>query len=729
MIQKIQLHNVATYSAPVSMQPLAINFCYGNNGSGKSTLANVISGEIVGHDCSVSWARDKLSVLIYNKAFVESKFSERIGGIFTLGEESKDALDFIANKKLELETIDRGITRLTNTRTDLEQQKQQAKSSFERTCWAIQQEHGAKFAEALTGHRGSKEKFSKQCLELYSDTDKNSPPDINTIQELYAASYSVQKEQYSEIQLIDVNSVLTSEINELLNKRITGSTHTSIGMFIEYLQNSDWVKQGISYADNAQGKCPFCQQIIPENICQELSNFFDESYEKDCNMLAEFGQQYSQKMTWLLERMQTVIQANLPILEYDLFRLEVEKMAVIIESNKKKIADKITSPGTEVILKSLSNSLLRLNSLIVLFNEKISRNNEIVKNQAQNQEKCKTKIWNFFIYELREIIAQYQRKIAHLDIGIKKISEKLGQENAKMTSISSQITEKEKTLTSVLPTVNEINAILERFGFTGFKLAENPDISGTYKIIRPDGANAKKTLSEGEHNFIAFLYFFHLVYGSFERSGIAQDKVVIIDDPISSLDSNVLFIITTLVKTLINDCLENKHGVKQIFVLTHNIYFHKEITFRGSRKEYPPTQTAYWIIRKKENSSVIDRFSKNPIQTSYQLLWADLKDIEGIQRATVFNSLRRILEYYFNIIGGLDYEDCIRKFDGQDKIICNALLASINDGSHFISDDFVMCYESDALENYLRVFHLIFDKMGHESHYNMMMQRGNISDA
>ena len=103
-------------------------------------------------------------------------------------------------------------------------------------------------------------------------------------------------------------------------------------------------------------------------------------------------------------------------------------------------------------------------------------------------------------------------------------------------------------------------------------------------------------------------------------------------------------------------------------------------------------------------------------------MWADLADTESTQRVTIFNTLRRILEYYFNIIGGLDYEKCINEFDGQDKIICKALIASINDGSHFISDDFVMCYESDTLENYLRVFRLIFDKMGHENHYKMMMR-------
>lgn len=340
--------------------------------------------------------------------------------------------------------------------------------------------------------------------------------------------------------------------------------------------------------------------------------------------------------------------------------------------------------------------------------------------------KCQSELWRFFAHELREVIGQYQKKISGLNKGKKELEEKRLCEETKQREILRLIEEKEETLTSVLPTVTAINSILERFGFTGFKLAENVEVKGTYKILRPNGMDAKKTLSEGEHNFISFLYFFHLVYGSFERIGTMQNKIVIVDDPISSLDSNVLFIIKTLVKTILTDFIEGNHGIRQVFVLTHNVYFHKEITFCGSRSQYPATRTAYWIIRKKENASVIDRYDKNPIQTSYELLWTELKDTENSQRVTIFNTLRRILEYYFNIIGGLDYEKCINEFEGQDKIICNALIASINDGSHFISDDFVMCYESDSLANYLRVFRLIFDKMGHISHYNMMMKESEM---
>ena len=161
-----------------------------------------------------------------------------------------------------------------------------------------------------------------------------------------------------------------------------------------------------------------------------------------------------------------------------------------------------------------------------------------------------------------------------------------------LSEVEKEIAKKEASLTSVIPTVNAINDILTAFGFDGFYLSENPEAKGTYKIVRPSGENACSTLSEGEYNFITFLYFFHLAYGSHDLTGILSDRVIVIDDPVSSLDSSVLFIVTTLMRQMLTDCLERNNGIRQVFVLTHNIYFFREVTFRGSRTEYPPTRTS-----------------------------------------------------------------------------------------------------------------------------------------
>ena len=76
-------------------------------------------------------------------------------------------------------------------------------------------------------------------------------------------------------------------------------------------------------------------------------------------------------------------------------------------------------------------------------------------------------------------------------------------------SQNSAIKTLEKDATSIQPTIDAINDLLKSFGFTGFCLAKS-EKERFYKIQRPDGTNAKETLSEGEKTFITFLYFYHL---------------------------------------------------------------------------------------------------------------------------------------------------------------------------------------------------------------------------
>jgi wobble nucleotide-excising tRNase len=143
----------------------------------------------------------------------------------------------------------------------------------------------------------------------------------------------------------------------------------------------------------------------------------------------------------------------------------------------------------------------------------------------------------------------------------------------------------------------------------------------------------------------------------------------------------------------------------------------------GRGKTWKKDDVAFLIIKKINNlSQIICHDNENPVKTSYELLWSELNDLKSSQRITIFNTLCRILEYYFNVIGGVEYEQCINMFDGEDKIICKSLIACINEGYHFSTDDFVMQYESSAINNYIRIFILIFFKMGHINHYKMMMK-------
>jgi wobble nucleotide-excising tRNase len=733
MIREIYINNIATYINPVSIYPRKINFCYGSNGSGKTTLSNILGQNSSSANCSVTWEDGKkLPVLVYNKKFVEDNFVENktINGIFTLGQDSKEAQEFISEQRKEANDCAKLVEIHTRSKDKLKEEVDRLTSDLEEACWAVQQKYGAKFSEALSGYRGSKKIFRTKCLQEYANIDEENLPALKDIEQLYTAAFSKERVAYSFYKEIDTASLSKNEKCFLLGKRISGSAETPIGKFIEFLQNSDWVKEGIGYASKSQGKCPFCQQTLPAIVQQDIESFFDEAYKKECALVRDFERQYESFTVTLLSQLKNISDNPILLLDYELFRSEVEVLSAVIDANKKIIQNKIASPATEVAIESIEPLLKRINTIIAGYNAEIKKNNDIKQNQFNEKERCQKLLWQYIIYELRISIQQYQKNCDGKMRGITALNNKIKEQSEQETIHKNLIADKEEALTSVIPTVNAINSILKRFGFDGFELAENPSEKGTYKIIRSDGSNAKKTLSEGEYNFITFLYFYHLVYGSKDKTDIATDKVVVIDDPISSLDSNALFIISTLVRTLLTDCMDEDKGIKQIFILTHNVYFHKEVSFLGSRKKYPTTITAYWVVKKTNNISHIVFYEENPIQTSYELLWAELKDANNHQRITVFNTLRRILEYYFNIIGGMDYEKCIDQFEGEDKIICKALISCINDGSHFISDDFVMCYESKTVENYLRVFKLIFEKMDHGSHYRMMMgQSDNVLEA
>lgn len=125
-------------------------------------------------------------------------------------------------------------------------------------------------------------------------------------------------------------------------------------------------------------------------------------------------------------------------------------------------------------------------------------------------------------------------------------------------------------------------------------------------------------------------------------------------------------------------------------------------------------------MSKRNEISSIKEYNKNPIETMYQSLWEELKD-ENINNKTCCNTMRRILEYYFNIIGSKSYEKAINEFEGNDKIICKSLISYINDSSHYINEGIDIILDDDMVKKYKKVFREIFYRLGHGEHYNMMM--------
>lgn len=727
MINKIQISNIATYKSISIIEPKNINFIYGGNGTGKTTLSRLIADEKVSSTSNIEWTNpEHEKVVCYNRDFIEHNFSEdkALPGIFTLGSESIDIQKEINNKK---EEQDKYINQKTNEKKSYDQLIEKRNELNDKTkdkCWEIQVKFGAEFADALIGYRASKEKFFDKCLSFYSDNyDENlKKTEYEYIKETYRAAYTKEAEQVNEYNNLDLSEINNLDNFKLLSEVITGKSNTPIGTFIQFLNSSDWVKQGIEYAKKANGKCPYCQRDLPNDIVEQISDFFNKEYENNCVSLSNFQTRYISFISNIKNELEKITNNKYDFLKYEEFDLLLDQLSTISNSNIIAIQSKIETPSKIISIKPLQEILNKINKIIDDFNGIIKNNNAILADQNKAKKQCQLLVWHFFINQINDTLSDYNKQLSGLNKGIKNIDAHINQLNQNIRDCDAKIKEKESKLTSVIPTVIAINKILEGLGFTNFSLAENNDKPGTYLIIRPDGTDASRTLSEGEHNFISFLYFYHLCFGSQTNTGITNDKILVIDDPISSMDSNALFIIATMVKSIIQNCRKNERGIKQIFILTHNVYFHKEITFLGSRETFSKNEVAYFIIRKKDEESHIVFFSENPIKTTYEILWDELRHPSESSVKSVFNTMRRILEHYFQVIGEINYEECVNLFSGEDKIICRSLIAFINDGSHSIFDDLVVTFDETSLENYLRVFKLIFERLHHIDHYNMMMR-------
>lgn len=353
-------------------------------------------------------------------------------------------------------------------------------------------------------------------------------------------------------------------------------------------------------------------------------------------------------------------------------------------------------------------------------NAAVAEHNRAVDDIGNQRANLTAEIWKCLLEEAKGVLDAYHSSKSAVDAAISGIEAGLTTKRVDLNTAQQTLHDLEKRITSVQPTVTEINALLASFGFRGFKLATAGDQGNLYEIVRLDGSNAVRNLSEGEKTFITFLYFYHLIRGSVSESGMTSNRVIVFDDPVSSLDSDILFIVSSLIKRVFELSHAQNSLIRQVFVLTHNIYFHKEVSFDPDRKRELRAHETFWIVKKIDDVSTLESFDHNPIKTSYELLWCEVRN-ENRSNLTIQNTLRRILENYFKILGNMDKDKITEKFEGREKVICASLFSWVNDGSHSAYDDLYVSSDDATVEAYLGVFRRIFEETGHTQHYHMMM--------
>ena len=311
----------------------------------------------------------------------------------------------------------------------------------------------------------------------------------------------------------------------------------------------------------------------------------------------------------------------------------------------------------------------------------------LVYNKDFREESLKETIPGVYTLGDKKMVEDAETELASLRKSIKecqRIYDQLVEESKKKRTPAN---ETEEAIGAAKSGLDSINEALRLNGYTGFSIQPSGKKHGEFQIQREDGSYVRNTLSEGEATIITFLYFIQMVEGNIGGESSAGKKVVVIDDPICSLDYISIALVSTLTNALIEKARKCENGIEQVFVLTHNTSFHKQISV-----EQPKNKTSYWKLYKKDGVSRVAAFGgDNPVRNDYQAMWDKLLD-EGSDETDVEkkNLMRRIIETYFLQYGGMDWEQ-------------------LYDGEQMVDWD-------------MEKFRGIFEKMGHLSHYEMMVR-------
>ncbi len=751
MIKKIVIKNVASFdNEGVTLDDLKkVNFIYGGNACGKTTISRVLSCKDIQHDfpqCKVEWEGEPLQVVTYNKEFRNDNFREaNIPGVFTLGHASVEAIEEIERMSKERAGYSRAIEVAVANIGARNAEIEELNSSRQEQLWKGVYKKNEEFKQCLRGFL-YKNTFEAKILEVIRTGLPSPLPDPEDLRRRYQFLFSGGGAP-SKKAIIPESSDIVSSLLEITDdaiwkRRIIGSEDVPIAALIKELDIADWVRRGQSFISPESDVCPFCQKhTIDESFRKQLEGFFDENYVRDIEQVTSLRNQYSEliiEVSAFFDDLLSRLESDLAgFVEASLFGTTVQLVKDVMASNLEMMTAKIKEPGLTVEFKDVKSYTETLQGLIDTTNEAIRVNNEMVDNFSNEQSSLIKDVWYYLGGLALEEVKSVDKKIRGKESAIAQHKRDEAAARESYARVDREIKTKEGQVTSVQPAITRINNALKKFGFTGFSIHVSPTDSNKYQIQREDGTWVENSLSEGEITFITFLYYMQLVKGSNTQSNIKSPRVLVIDDPISSLDSNVLFVVSTMLKQLLKDVREpivgKESDIKQVFILTHNVYFHKEVTFINNRQK-TRSDTNHWVLYKRGDISAVKSYGMyNPIKGSYELLWKELRERQQeMDNIAIQNVMRRIIENYFIVFGGLNGKELIGDNfteDPEELAIATSFASWYDEGSHDISDDLFVEHPNILTEKYISVFRRLFDKLGHIAHYNMMMHVEEESDA
>lgn len=721
MISKIVLNGVASYKKEAVLNTdKKVNLLYGLNGTGKSTFSEFLYDQTGARfsQCSIEGLEENDTVLVYNQKFVQDTFYEPEGihGIFTLSKGNAEAQKVIDATSAEVKKLTEQKRKIEDKKTEDEQKHLGEIEEYKKQVWKIKTEYtgGDRVLEfCLDGLKGNKDTLFKYIISL-----EKPEGELNySVDDLKKEAQQLQGEAQSR-ELLSKILVNVGDIgqSELLSKVIVGNKNSSVASLIETLGNSDWVNTGIKFVhiDGEKGVCPFCQQkTITENFLEQINDYFDESYNRDKSQIEQMISRYDAEIKKATDFFNAIKDDS--FLEKN--KAEIGSLSgnliSVLEHNLNTLKEKAKTPSIQVSLQPINEIIESINSIIENVNNEITLYNQRISDIKGSKSKIRNSFWCLMRKEYNSVIELYAANEKAYEQSVKNAEKELQTKTFEINTNTALIEANRKKTVNIDEAVENIKNGLIDIGITDFTIEKYSEEAALYRLKRENlDEDVFKTLSEGEKMVISFLYFIELCKGESTAEKASNKKLVVIDDPISSLSHIYVFNIGRLIH---NEFLRTKK-YDQLFILTHSLYFFYELT-NTNHTERKETQKLFRICKNTE-SSYFEDMKYEDIQNDYQAYWNIIKDKKQ-PPALIANCMRNVMEYFFNFVEKQDFAQVFQRPELQENRYM-AFNRYMNRESHSKGQNIFDIKEFNY-DSFRDAFKKVFETEGYIDHYNKMI--------
>jgi len=590
-INKLRFRVFRDFVWPRDLSPFSqFNVIYGWNGSGKTTLSSLLSlveKKTVLLECDVelefegamkvggsAFASAQLpQVRVFNRDFISATLSQTggIAPIYFFGEDSIEKQARVEELKQELVNTDIAFRTAQTDKTKAESKlddfcKDKAKLIKELLTTANSQTYNnydkrnfKRFIEAMDAQQAAAAMlFDEQKAQLHSQKNAQPKPLVGKV-----VAPSIELDALtSEADAVVSRSVVAQTLDEL-----TGNTKLAA-----------WVQEGLHLhsGEHATESCRFCQQPLQAARRAALEAHFNDAF-------AGFQKDLSALLSKLKAAKQTVASLSLPDVSrfYEALMPEVPPACAMVLTAQSEIQAALDALIARVEAKrdqpfaptaTQAQAMARPSSItdsVAAFNGIVEKHNRISAEFTASVDSACEKLEASYV-------AEAYAEFAQLSDTVKAAITELDGAKNKQSGIQAQINDLERVILEHRRPAEELTAELRAYlGRDELRF----EVKGTGYALTRSGQPVSN-LSEGERTAIAFLYFLKSLQ---DRTFDLKNGIVVIDDPVSSLDANAMFSAFGYMKDRTKQC-------GQLFIFTHSFSFFRLIKNwfqKGLEKKHP----------------------------------------------------------------------------------------------------------------------------------------------